>query len=124
MKSYVDSGVLPDALKPYQEAFSAIDINEVRTLVESLDSRAWAYENKGDLFVDKLREGVGLICAAFYPRPVLVRLSDFKSNEYRELLGGSIFEPVEENPMIAWRGASRYLDEKFRPAFEMEIDAM
>ena len=91
MKSYVDSGVLPDALKPYQEAFSAIDINEVRTLVESLDSRAWAYENKGDLFVDKLREGVGLICAAFYPRPVLVRLSDFKSNEYRELLGGSIF---------------------------------
>ena len=124
MKSYVESGVLPDALKPYQEAFSAIDINEVRTLVESLDSRAWAYENKGDLFVDKLREGVGLICAAFYPRPVLVRLSDFKSNEYRELLGGSIFEPVEENPMIAWRGASRYLDEKFRPAFEMEIDAM
>ena len=124
MKSYVESGVLPDALKPYQEAFSSIDINEVRTLVESLDSRAWAYENKGDLFVDKLREGVGLICAAFYPRPVLVRLSDFKSNEYRELLGGSIFEPVEENPMIAWRGASRYLDEKFRPAFEMEIDAM
>ena len=73
------------------------------------------------LFIDKLREGVGLICAAFHPRPVLVRLSDFKSNEYRELLGGSIFEPVEENPMIAWRGASRYLDEKFKPAFEMEL---
>ncbi len=124
MKAYVESGDLPDELKPYQESFEAVDINEVRTLVESLDSRAWAYERKADLFVDKLREGVGLICAAFYPRPVLVRLSDFKSNEYRELLGGSIFEPVEENPMIAWRGASRYLDEKFRPAFEMEIEAM
>ena len=93
-------------------------------MVESLDSRAWAYSDKRDLFIDKLREGVGLICAAFYPRPVLVRLSDFKSNEYRELLGGTIFEPVEENPMIAWRGASRYLDEKFKPAFEMEIAAM
>ena len=54
----------------------------------------------------------------------MVRLSDFKSNEYRELLGGSIFEPIEENPMIAWRGASRYLDERFLPAFEMEIEAM
>ena len=124
MKTYVETGELPEALKPYQESFAAVDINEVRTLVESLDSRAWAYENKADLFIDKLREGVGLICAAFHPRPVLVRLSDFKSNEYRELLGGSIFEPVEENPMIAWRGASRYLDEKFRPAFEMEIAAM
>ena len=124
MKTYVETGALPEVLKPYQESFAAVDISEVRTLVESLDSRAWAYENKADLFIDKLREGVGLICAAFYPRPVLVRLSDFKSNEYRELLGGSIFEPVEENPMIAWRGASRYLDEKFRPAFEMEIAAM
>ena len=124
MKTYVETGALPEALKPYQESFAAVDINEVRTLVESLDSRAWAYENKADLFIDKLREGVGLICAAFHPRPVLVRLSDFKSNEYRELIGGSIFEPVEENPMIAWRGASRYLDEKFRPAFEMEIAAM
>ena len=124
MKEYIESGVISNDLKPYQEAFNAADINEVRTLVESIESRAWAYENKGDLFIDKLREGVGLICAAFYPRPVLVRLSDFKSNEYRELLGGDIFEPVEENPMIAWRGASRYLDEKFRPAFEMEIAAM
>ena len=115
---------MSDGLKPYHESFVAADINDIRTLVESLDSRAWAYSDKRDLFIDKLREGVGLICAAFYPRPVLVRLSDFKSNEYRELLGGGIFEPVEENPMIAWRGASRYLDEKFKPAFEMEIAAM
>ncbi len=124
LKQFVESGELPAGLKPYQESFVESDINDVRSLVESLESRAWAYEDKRNLFIDKLREGVGLICAAFYPRPVLVRLSDFKSNEYRELLGGSIFEPVEENPMIAWRGASRYLDEKFKPAFEMEIAAM
>ena len=124
LKSYVETGELSEGLKPYHESFSGADINDIRTLVESLESRAWAYPDKRDLFIDKLREGVGLICAAFYPRPVLVRLSDFKSNEYRELLGGGIFEPVEENPMIAWRGASRYLDEKFKPAFEMEIAAM
>ena len=124
LKQYVETGELTSGLKPYQEAFVDADISDVRSLVESLESRAWAYEDKRGLFIDKLREGVGLICAAFYPRPVLVRLSDFKSNEYRELLGGSIFEPVEENPMIAWRGASRYLDEKFKPAFEMEIAAM
>ena len=124
LKNYVENGELSTGLKPYYESFGDADINDIRGLVESLESRAWAYSDKRDLFIDKLREGVGLICAAFYPRPVLVRLSDFKSNEYRELLGGSIFEPVEENPMIAWRGASRYLDEKFRPAFEMEIAAM
>ena len=124
LKNYVETGELAPGLKPYHESFLSIDMNDVRSLVESMESRAWAYDDKRDLFIDKLREGVGLICAAFYPRPVLVRLSDFKSNEYRELLGGSIFEPVEENPMIAWRGASRYLDEKFKPAFEMEIAAM
>lgn len=124
LKKYVESGELSVGLKPYHESLNAADMNDVRGLVESLESRAWAYDDKRDLFIDKLREGVGLICAAFYPRPVLVRLSDFKSNEYRELLGGAIFEPVEENPMIAWRGASRYLDEKFKPAFEMEIAAM
>ena len=103
LKHYVETGELSTDLKPYHESFVESDISDVRSLVESLESRAWAYDDKRGLFIDKLREGVGLICAAFYPRPVLVRLSDFKSNEYRELLGGSIFEPVEENPMIAWR---------------------
>ena len=124
MREYLNSGQLGDGLRRYQEAFNATDDGDIKSLVEAVERRAWAYEDKRGLFVDKLREGVGLICAAFHPRPVLVRLSDFKSNEYRELLGGSIFEPVEENPMIAWRGASRYLDEKFKPAFEMELDAM
>ena len=124
LKQFINTGTLTEALKPYQESLSEAEISDVRGLVDSLESRAWAYENKRQLFIDKLREGVGLICAAFHPRPVLVRLSDFKSNEYRELLGGSIFEPIEENPMIAWRGASRYLDERFLPAFGMEIEAM
>ena len=124
MKDFVNNGTLSDGLRRYQEAFTASDESDIKSLVEAVERRAWAYDDKRGLFVDKLREGVGLICAAFYPRPVLVRLSDFKSNEYRELLGGSIFEPLEENPMIAWRGASRYLDDKFRPAFEMELEAM
>ena len=97
LKNYVETGELAPGLKPYHESFST-DMNDVRSLVESMESRAWAYDDKRDLFIDKLGEGVGLICAAFYPRPVLVRLSDFKSNEYRELLGGSISEPVEGKP--------------------------
>ncbi len=124
MKEYLDSGNLSDGLRRYQSNIQDLEIADIKSLVETVEKRAWAYQDKRGLFIDKLREGVGLICAAFYPRPVLVRLSDFKSNEYRELLGGSIFEPVEENPMIAWRGASRYLDEKFEPAFQMELDAM
>ena len=90
----------------------------------AIDRRTPGYADKRQFFVDGLKYGVGLICAAFYPRPVLVRLSDLKSNEYRELLGGRLFEPVEENPMIAWRGASRYVDPRFLPAFEMECDAL
>ncbi|MEL6430426.1 MAG: putative PEP-binding protein, partial [Planctomycetota bacterium] len=92
--------------------------------IGAIDRRTAAYADKRQFFVDRVMEGVGLICAAFHPRPVLVRLSDLKSNEYRELLGGRIFEPVEENPMIAWRGASRYVDPDFLPAFEMECDAL
>ena len=67
LKQFVESGELPAGLKPYQESFVESDINDVRSLVESLESRAWAYEDKRGLFIDKLREGVGLICAAFYP---------------------------------------------------------
>ena len=124
LKNFAETGEISENLKMYREVLENSDDAEVKTLVESLQKRAWAYSDKRELFIDKLREGVGLICAAFYPRPVLVRLSDFKSNEYRELLGGWIFEPIEENPMIAWRGASRYMDDKFKPAFEMELDAM
>ena len=82
------------------------------------------YENKADFFVEKLAEGVGMIAAAFYPKPVIVRLSDFKSNEYANLIGGAQFEPSEDNPMIGWRGASRYYDPNYKEAFALECRAM
>lgn len=82
------------------------------------------YANKADYFVDKLAEGVATIGAAFYPNDVIIRFSDFKTNEYANLIGGAQFEPTEHNPMIGWRGASRYYDPKFREAFELECRAM
>ncbi|MDZ7991394.1 MAG: phosphoenolpyruvate synthase [Nostoc sp. EfeVER01] len=82
------------------------------------------YEDKAQFFVDKLAQGIGAIAAAFYPKPVIVRLSDFKTNEYANLLGGKQFEPKEENPMIGWRGASRYYDERYREGFALECRAM
>lgn len=82
------------------------------------------YEDKTQYFVDKLAQGVGTIAAAFYPKPVIVRMSDFKSNEYANLLGGQQFEPHEENPMLGWRGAARYYDEGYREAFALECQAL
>ncbi len=82
------------------------------------------YDHKPDFFIDKLAQGVSMIAAAFYPKPVVVRMSDFKSNEYANLLGGKQFEPEEENPMIGWRGASRYYDEKYRDAYGLECKAL
>lgn len=80
--------------------------------------------NPGRFFVDKLVEGLGLIAGAFYPRPVIVRFSDFKTNEYAGLLGGKLFEPVEENPMLGFRGASRYYDVRYRDGFNLECLAI
>jgi pyruvate,water dikinase len=82
------------------------------------------YKDKPQFFVDTLARGVAMIAAAFYPRDVIVRLSDFKTNEYVNLIGGGPFEPREENPMIGFRGASRYYDSKFRDAFGLECQAM
>ncbi len=93
----------------------------IRDQVNGLTS---GYENKGDYFVDKLAQGVGTITAAFYPKPVIVRMSDFKTNEYATLIGGQYFEPKEENPMIGFRGASRYYDERYREGFALECRAM
>ncbi|HEV2428948.1 MAG TPA: putative PEP-binding protein, partial [Thermoplasmata archaeon] len=74
--------------------------------------------------VDRLAQGIATVCQAFYPRPVIVRTSDFKTNEYRGMPGGAEFEPSEENPMIGWRGCSRYISPVFRPAFEAELEAI
>jgi pyruvate,water dikinase len=124
LKRYAENGEISELLYPYRRKLENIDENFLTEVIDTVKRRTHLYQDPRGLFIDKIREGVGLICAAFHPRPVLVRLSDLKSNEYKELLGGRIFEPDEENPMIAWRGASRYLDDDFRPAFEMECEAM
>jgi pyruvate, water dikinase len=82
------------------------------------------YEDKSEFFVDRLAQGVGTLAAAFWPRPVILRLSDFKTNEYASLLGGAAFEPEEENPMLGWRGASRYYDPGYREGFMLELRAV
>ncbi len=92
-----------------------------RASIEQLTS---SYDDKQQYFVNKLAEEVGAIAAAFDPKPVIVRLSDFKSNEYRKLIGGTFFEPVEENPMLGFRGASRYIHSRYKAAFELECKAM
>ena len=124
LKKYVESGVVLPELSPFARGLERMDDAKWDDLFRAIEKRLGAHSSARRIFINKLQEGVGLICAAFYPRPVLVRLSDFKSNEYRELVGGEVFEPVEENPMIAWRGASRYVDPKFSPAFEMECEAL
>jgi pyruvate, water dikinase len=124
LRRYVESGEVAEGLEPFRERLEAEDPHELRTLVDAVERCTPSYADRRRFFVDQVGYGVALICAAFYPRPVLVRLSDLKSNEYRELLGGRLFEPVEENPMIALRGASRYIDPRFLPAFDMECEAL
>lgn len=82
------------------------------------------YENKAQYFVDRLSQGVATICAAYYPKDVIVRLSDFKTNEYSNLIGGTAYEPIESNPMIGYRGANRYYSPQFLPAFRLECQAI
>ena len=90
----------------------------------AIRKRVAGFDPPQEFFVDRLAAGVGQIAAAFYPRPVIVRFSDFKTNEYAGLLGGSAFEPVEANPMIGFRGASRYYDERYREGFALECSAI
>jgi pyruvate,water dikinase len=89
-----------------------------------IDRLTPGYTDKSQYFVDKLAQGVGMIAAAFYPNEVIVRMSDFKSNEYANLIGGKKYEPTEENPMIGFRGASRYYDPRYREGFALECRAM
>ena len=91
---------------------------------ERVRERMAGYESPAAFFVGKLVEGVATIAAAFHPKPVIVRLSDFKSDEYANLVGGNLYEPAEANPMLGFRGASRYVSDEFRPCFELECSAM
>jgi pyruvate,water dikinase len=93
-------------------------------LKETITKQIAGYADPVSFYVDKLTEGIAQIAAAFAPEPVIVRLSDFKSNEYANLIGGKNYEPHEENPMLGFRGASRYIDKVFRPCFELECQAL
>ncbi len=96
----------------------------VKRVLQGIEKRTIGYKNKTQFYVDKLAYGVAMIGAAFYPKPVIVRFSDFKTNEYRQLVGGELYEPQEENPMIGWRGASRYYNPAFERAFALEVEAI
>ncbi len=109
-------GMHPMALLEYD--------NLSQDLQSKISARTAGWNDPVQFYVDNLAYGIAMIGAAFYPRPVVVRFSDFKTNEYRTLLGGEAYEPKEENPMIGWRGASRYYDPKFDKAFALECDAM
>ena len=98
--------------------------NELKKLVNQIEKITVEHKDKKEHFVKELAEGIAKIAGAFYPREVIVRFSDFKTNEYAQLVGGELFEPKEDNPMLGWRGASRYYDSRFKPAFLMEIAAM
>jgi pyruvate,water dikinase len=109
-------GVHPKAILDYP----VIDAD----LKKAVESVARGHASPRAFYVDKVAEGVASIAAAFWPKPVIVRLSDFKSNEYRKLIGGSRYEPEEENPMLGFRGAARYISKDFGEAFAMECEAL
>lgn len=95
-----------------------------KTLQQEISNHIAGYKDPVNFYIERLKEGVATIAAAFYPKQVIIRTSDFKSNEYANLLGGSLYEPQEENPMIGFRGASRYVAASFRPCFELECHAL
>ena len=110
-------GIHPMALARFDQLPDAAVKAEIARLTQQ-------YPDKKEFFVDQLAQAVALVAASFYPRPVIVRMSDFKTNEYANLLGGRDFEPTEENPMLGWRGASRYYDARYREGFRLECEAM
>jgi pyruvate, water dikinase len=111
-------------IKIHPKALLHFDKLEDKKAKKQIEELTYGYKDKTQFFVDKLAEGIALIGAAFYPKKVIVRLSDFKSNEYANLIGGKQFEPVEDNPMIGWRGASRYYSEDYKEAFSLECQSM
>lgn len=116
--------IIAHTIKAHPMAFTKdVVINDAK-IVQELTIITSAYANYGDFFIDSLAQGVGSIAAAFYPHQVIVRFSDFKTNEYRDLLAGSLFEPEESNPMLGLRGASRYYNPLYEPAFALECAAI
>ena len=123
INSYI--GIHPMALIEYDELKKKANKDEgIAKVLKEIDRRSISYRDKAQFFVDNLAMGIAKIAAGFYPNDVIVRFSDFKTNEYANLIGGYLYEPEESNPMIGWRGASRYYDEKFKPAFGLECKAI
>jgi len=118
-------GIHPLALLEYSKLkdMSSED-QKVADVIQKIDEKSIGYSDKIEFFVDTLARGIAKIAAGFYPNDVIVRMSDFKTNEYANLIGGYLYEPKEHNPMIGWRGASRYYDDKFKPAFGLECRAI
>jgi len=123
INSYI--GIHPMALIEYDELKKAASNDKkLAKVIEEIDKKSASYEDKREFFIDNLAMGIAKIAAGFHPNEVIVRFSDFKTNEYANLIGGYRYEPEESNPMIGWRGASRYYDEKFKPAFGLECQAI
>jgi pyruvate,water dikinase len=116
--------IIASQIKIHPLALYNFDLLEDKKVKAEIEKLTQGYQDKKEYYIEKLAQGVGKIAAAFYPKTVIVRFSDFKTNEYAELLGGSSFEPKESNPMIGFRGASRYYSKEFKPAFEMECKAL
>lgn len=109
-------GIHPNALLNFEKL--------PKDLQKTISERTSCYKSPVDFYIEKLTEGISTLASAFYPKPIIVRLSDFKSNEYANLIGGHLYEPNEENPMIGFRGASRYIAESFRECFALECKAL
>ncbi len=116
--------IINTSVKVHPLALMNYDSLEDEELKQTIADHTHGYADKTQFFIDKLAEGVGRLCAAFYPKPVILRFSDFKTNEYANLIGGKAYEPKEDNPMIGWRGASRYYDPKYKAAFGLECEAV
>jgi pyruvate, water dikinase len=123
INSYI--GIHPLALLDYDKLKKkASKDKKIAEVIKKIDERSASYDDKVEFFVDNLARGIAKIAAGFYPNDVIVRMSDFKTNEYANLIGGYLYEPEEHNPMIGWRGASRYYDETYKPAFGLECIAL
>lgn len=116
-------GIHPMALVEYEKLAKKND-KKIKEIVKTIEEKTALYKDKKQFYIDKLAMGIAKIAAAFYPNDVIVRFSDFKTNEYASLIGGNLYEPKENNPMLGWRGASRYYDNKFKEAFGLECKAI
>ncbi|MBU1669020.1 pyruvate, water dikinase [bacterium] len=116
--------IINNYIKVHPLALEALNLGKPVEQKEEIEKIISGYSDPKDFFIKNIAEGVGMIAASFYPKPVIVRTSDFKSNEYKKMVGGAKFEPIEENPMIGYRGASRYYSESYKNAFIWECEAL